>query len=144
MSSAIHTPFNEKHGTDARIDSTIKTEILQREKDNALPCALAFEIVEKCDVSPQQVGITLDLLNLRLTTCQMGLFGHKPKKKIVKPLADISPDLKDVINETVTDGRLACTAAWEIATRCKVRKMTVSNACEALKIKIKPCQLGAF
>ncbi len=84
MSSAIHTPFNEKHGTNARIDSTIKTEILQREKDNALPCALAFEIVEKCDVSPQQVGITLDLLNLRLTTCQMGLFGHKPKKKIVK------------------------------------------------------------
>ncbi len=144
MSSDIHTPFDEKHGTDAQMDTTIKAAITAREKDSSLPCALAFEIVEEHDVSPQLVGVTLDLLNFRLTTCQMGLFGHKPKKKIVKPLADISPDLNDAIAEAMVDGRLACAAAWEIANRCTVSKMTVSNACEALKIKIKPCQLGAF
>ena len=39
---------------------------------------------------------------------------------------------------------LTCHQAWSIASRFKVPKMTVSAACEALEIKIKPCQLGAF
>ena len=47
MSGTNHAPFNEKHDPDAQVNDAIKTEIMQREKDNSLPCALAFEIAEK-------------------------------------------------------------------------------------------------
>ena len=39
---------------------------------------------------------------------------------------------------------LAEKKAWEIAKRFEISKMKVSSVCEQLKIKIKPCQLGAF
>jgi len=39
---------------------------------------------------------------------------------------------------------LSCAVSWEIADALQLTRMAVSEACEALKIKIKPCQLGAF
>ena len=40
--------------------------------------------------------------------------------------------------------RLSCLSAWEIAEETGSTRMAISSACEKLKIKIKPCQLGAF
>jgi len=50
------------------------------------------------------------------------------------------------INEdgAMVDERLPCAAAWDIAAQAGISKMALSAACEALGIKIKPCQLGAF
>jgi hypothetical protein len=48
------------------------------------------------------------------------------------------------IREKLKNGKLACHRAWEIAAAFQVPKMAVSAACEAMQIKIKPCQLGAF
>jgi hypothetical protein len=48
------------------------------------------------------------------------------------------------INASLIDGRLPCLAAWEIAKRFGVAKAMISAACEAMKVKISPCQLGAF
>jgi PIN domain nuclease of toxin-antitoxin system len=39
---------------------------------------------------------------------------------------------------------LSCAAAWEIAKKINIPRMKVCAAAEALEIKIKPCQLGAF
>jgi len=55
-----------------------------------------------------------------------------------------SEDLKDAISDALIQGRLSCKNAWDIASRFKVHKMKVSGACEAMGIKIKHCQLGAF
>ena len=52
--------------------------------------------------------------------------------------------LTNAIQEARVDGNLSCEKAWEIARRFDVSKMKVSSVCEQLKIKIKPCQLGAF
>ena len=136
--------FKDKHGPETGMNEAARDAVLTHAKKNELPCALAFKIVDNLGVSPREVGVTLDLLNLRLIKCQMGLFGYKPSKKIVSPLADIPPGLKDKINSSQADQRLPCKAAWEIAESVEISKMTVSNACEALGIKIKPCQLGAF
>ncbi len=54
------------------------------------------------------------------------------------------PELEKEIRSRLSNGRLPCAAAWEIAAERKIPRMKVSSACEALKIKIKPCQLGAF
>jgi hypothetical protein len=44
----------------------------------------------------------------------------------------------------MTDNRLPCLAAWEIAEKLGIKRLDVCAACEHLRIKIKPCQLGAF
>ena len=65
-------------------------------------------------------------------------------KKIVKSNPSASPDLKKAIQDALTEGKLSCEKALDIAKRFKVSKMQVSGACEAMGLKIKPCQLGAF
>jgi len=136
--------FAQKHGQDAKPDILLKNEIINRAKENKIPCAVAFKIVKELQVSADAVGMTVDLINYRLVKCQLGLFGYQPNKKIVKPQNKVSEDLKDAISDALVQGRLSCKSAWDIASRFKVHKMKVSGACEAMGVKIKHCQLGAF
>lgn len=141
----MNQTLKEKHGTsDISIDPRIKDEILRRVKNNQLPCAVAFQIANFLDIPPAEVGKTADFLNIRLAKCQMGLFGYQPKKKIVKKISSINTDLKHAIENSLVDQKLTCAAAWRIANEFKVSKMTVSNTCETLGIRMKSCQLGAF
>ena len=136
--------FTQKHGPGAKPDIVLKNEITNRAKENKIPCAVAFEIAKELQVSADAVGMTVDLINYRLVKCQLGLFGYQPKKKIVKPQNKVSEDLKDAISNALVQGRLSCKSALDIASRFKVHKMKVSGACEAMGVKIKHCQLGAF
>jgi len=144
MNPSKKSSLQKKHTPGIKINEAIKDEIEKHVEDKQLPCAVAFAVAEKLMVTPQEVGVTLDLLNYKITKCQLGLFGYQPNKKRVKGLVDIPEDLKMAINEALVDNRLACKSAWQIAGNCHVGKMTVSSACETLGIKIKPCQLGAF
>jgi len=40
------------------------------------------------------VGGTIDLLEIHLNKCQLGLFGYSPKKMIVKPAENVTLDWK--------------------------------------------------
>ena len=144
MSSVEGKKYSKKHGSDAKVDVSIKEEILRRAKDDQLPCAVAFEIAKDLKRRPAEVGKSLDLLDLRFIKCQLGLFGYQPDKKIVKPQEEADQELKDAIAGSLTEGKLTCQAAWDIASRFAVPKMTVSGACEAAGVKISACQLGAF
>jgi hypothetical protein len=110
----------------------------------ALPCSVAFEISARTGKQPAEVGATADRLGIRLTTCQLGLFGYTPDKKIVAPAAVVEPELEQAIRAKLTGGRLACRDAWALAQAFHRTKLALSAACEALGVKIKPCQLGAF
>jgi hypothetical protein len=136
--------FSEKHESNAQLNEKIKDRIIRQTKKNELPCAVAFKIAAELNVSAAEVGKTADLLELMLVKCQLGLFGYTPQKKIVKPKAAENPDLASAIRDKRVDGKLSCENAWEIARRFDVSKMRVSSVCEQLKIKVKPCQLGAF
>jgi hypothetical protein len=141
MSSFKHS---KKHGSDEQPNAAIKIEIEKTGKNNELPCALAFKIAESLGVSPAEVGKTADLIGFELVKCQLGLFGYRPDKKIVKPKETAPQALKDAISAALVNGRLPCKSAWDIAGRFDVPKMNLSGVCEAMNIKIKPCQLGAF
>jgi hypothetical protein len=67
-----------------------------------------------------------------------------PEKRIVAKADRWDATLEKDIREALQDGRLPCAEAWAIARRRKVPRLTVANVCEALDIKIRPCQLGAF
>ena len=136
--------FSEKHGAAVKPNNAINNEVSKRAKNGELPCAVAFDIATELGVSPSAVGRTADLTNVKLIQCQLGLFGYKPKKKIVKPQGKANQDIGDAIRDRLVDGILPCKSSWDIAARFKVPRMTISAACEDVKIKIKECQLGAF
>ena len=136
--------FSQKHGNQTAVDPSIKEKMLARAKGSELPCAVAFKLAEELNQSPAEIGKTADLLEFELVKCQLGLFGYKPEKKIVTPKLPVDPKLEDAIRKSLIDGNLSCKHAWAIALNLSVSKMTVSAACEALNVKIKPCQLGAF
>lgn len=136
--------FADKHAFNSPLNERIKDHINRYAKNNELPCALAFKIAEELNVAPAEVGMTADLLEIMLVKCQLGLFGYSPSKKVVKPKAPENQNLERAIQDSLVEGDLSCEKAWDIARRFDVPKMTISAACEQLKIKIKPCQLGAF
>lgn len=125
-------------------ENVIAERILERAKNNELPCAAAFGLARRLYLSPVEVGRAADRLHVRLVKCQLGLFGYRPEKRIVRPAATVDPALADAIQKSLENGRLPCAAAWRLAERFQIGKMAVSAACETLGIKIKPCQLGAF
>mgnify|MGYP001819900131 CR=1 FL=1 len=144
MSQEKGKKFAEKHESNTQINNEIKDHIISRAKNNELPCAVAHKIAADLNVPPAEIGKTADLLEMMLVKCQLGLFGYTPEKKIVEPESAENPDLASAIQDARVDGNLSCENAWEIARRFDVSKMKVSSVCEQLKIKIKPCQLGAF
>jgi hypothetical protein len=144
MTHADKGKYAQKHPRETKVEDSLKQEVLQAAKENSVTCTVAEEIAGRKAVFSGDVGIALDILNINITECQLGLFGYKPQKKIVQPAKEVAPDLKQAINDVVNDGRLSCAAAWAIAKQLKLPRMKVSAACEALKIRIKPCQLGAF
>jgi hypothetical protein len=143
MPSEHTTKFKDKHGPDAKIDPSVADEIKRRISNDQLPCAVAFQVAQQLNSTPAAVGKTADLMNLKLTKCQLGLFGYTPHKKIINAQLP-EPALKQAIMDKQKDKRIACSTVWEIASAQNQSKMTVSGACEALNIRIKPCQLGAF
>jgi len=136
--------YAQKHSRETKVEDSLKQEIMQAVKENNVICVAAEEIAGRKAVSLSDVGIALDILNINITECQLGLFGYRPQKKIVQPAKEVAPDLKQAINDALSDGCLSCVASWAIAKQLKLPRMKVSAACEALKIRIKPCQLGAF
>ncbi len=136
--------YARKHGPKAVINSAIQDMLLTRALKGKLPCAVAFDLARNLDISPKDVGRTADLMEFRLVKCQLGLFGYYPKKSILKPLSSMNAALEKAILEELKDHRLPCKKAWEIAKRFGIHKIKLARACDALKIKIAPCQLGAF
>ena len=129
---------------DNQITAAITAAIQEQAREGMLRCAAAFRIVKELDVAPLAVGETADEMEVRLSRCQLGLFGYGEPKCIVEPAEEVSPELEQAIRKGLVEGRLPCVVAWEIAARFGMPKLHVANAAEKLEVRIRPCQLGAF
>ncbi|MFQ5444801.1 MAG: hypothetical protein ACE5DO_07430 [Desulfobacterales bacterium] len=136
--------FTAKHGPEIKLNRAIGDEISKRIKEKVLSCKDAFEIAEKLQVPAAEVGTSADLLGVNIIKCQLGLFGYGEEKKPVKSQTKPILDLEHAIENALVNGKLPCKSAWTIASRLNVQRLTVSRAGEAMGIKIKSCQLGAF
>ena len=136
--------YKAKHPSDIKINENIAKAVEKKSIDGMITCADAEIIADALRVTMRDVGLTVDMMEIRISKCQLGLFGYSPEKMIVKPADGVSDVLEKSIREALLNGRLPCAAAWNIATQFGIPKIKVSAACEALKIKVKPCQLGAF
>jgi hypothetical protein len=137
--------YAEKHGALTQLDQAITEAIRRHSVGGKLSCVAAFRIAEEMSIKPSKLGKALDLLEMKITECQLGLFGHeKGKRLVVKPADTVPPDLGKALRAGLVNGRLPCATAWEIAKRFDVPKMNITSACERLNLRIAQCQLGAF
>lgn len=149
MTCNSHDPnvkFAVKHPEGSEPNATVVQLLAMRPKyeKREISCALVHQLAKSAKVSSMEVGRTLDLLEYRINLCQLGLFGHKPVSKIMapaKPSDEIAQAIKAMLKE---DGSMPCVKIWELAKAFKLPKMTAASYCAYLKVKIKPCQIGAF
>lgn len=125
-------------------DPEITEAVTGRAVNGELPCLEAEGIAATLHKPLFKVGAALDMMEISITKCQLGLFGYHPSKKIVLPSEFIDSSLEEAIRNNLANGGLSCESAWKIAIALSVPKINVSSACEALRIKINSCQLGAF
>jgi hypothetical protein len=136
--------YAKKRSPELKLNPEIADAVKQGVSNGDISCAAAFKIVSKLKVTPHEVGIAIDLLEVPVIKCQLGLFGYGPPNKRVIAAETVSPPLEAAIREALVKGKLPCAQAWEIAVKFKIAKRGVTSACETLKIKVSSCQLGTF
>jgi len=112
-----------------------------------ISCADAEQVARSLELPMEEVGEALDARELHIVKCQLGLFGFGTARHsggVIAAAPEVSAELERQIREALVGGRMPCAAAWGIAAREGLGRIEVAEACEALGIKIKPCQLGAF
>ena len=144
MSKEHQEGYAGKHPESAHLEEKVASALSKVVENGRITCAAAHGVAKDLGRSPADIGMALDLMEVRLLRCQLGLFGYTPEKRIVTKPNQWDAKLEKDIREALKEGHLPCADAWAIARRRKVPRLTVANVCEALDIKIRPCQLGAF
>lgn len=120
--------------------------IEQARVEARLPCPAAFAVASRLGLEPQHVGEEATRRGLKVSLCQLGLFGHavEGKGRIVRSADAVARDLEDAIRSRLAEGKLPCRTAWDAAELLSLSRLEVANAAEALGIRISACQLGCF
>lgn len=136
--------YATKHPKGAVAAIAIARAVQEKRDEQGITCFAAHQIAETIGTSPKDVGIAIDLQEARIRKCQLGLFGYGAQHKALRPSTKITPELQSAIEQSLVEGRLPCAVAWRIAETLGLPRIEVANCCEALKIRINKCQLGAF
>jgi hypothetical protein len=139
--------YGAKHPPSITLNEQIAKAIQEKSAGGALACEMAEKISKDLEVKISEVGITADLLEIKIIKCQLGLFGwgEKPNHgKDIQVADSISLEMKSAIQKAAKNGLITCATLWRIADRLGAKRNLVSTACDTLKIKIRACQLGTF
>ncbi|MBI4296007.1 MAG: hypothetical protein HY667_02680 [Chloroflexi bacterium] len=126
-----------------------KEELLEEEVtaslvEGSLPCAVAFKVARKLQVTPRVVGDVADTLGIRIVNCQLGCFiVEKAVHGDVDSLL-VSETVMGRVKSSLIDGRLSCPAAFKVSRELKVARQEVGDAANKLRVKIVSCQLSCF
>lgn len=124
-------------------------ESLQRAmRDGKLPCEAGHRAARETGHAPGEAGAWADETGIRVSHCQLGLFGYGPKAegkhKIVRPAESVSPALLQAIQSRAEEGLITCAALWDVADTMGISRLDASGAAEALRVRVIECQLGCF
>jgi hypothetical protein len=129
------------------LDERVATAIREQHTGGEFPCGKAETIGRSLGVPLSEVGVALDLMEIKIGWCEIGLFGFETasgKHAGFVPADSVASEVEAAIRGALDEGKLPCAAAWAIADQQGLTRVEVGAACEALKIKIASCQLGAF
>jgi len=135
--------YGEKH-PGAERDPEIEKQVKQKISSGRISCADAHAVASALKVSPQKVGVAIDLLEAHIVDCELGLFGSGLQQPAGELSAEAEGLLRQAVEEALAQGRLPCAAAWKIAETLGIAKVAVKLACNRMNIKINQCQLGTF
>jgi hypothetical protein len=136
-----------KHPPGTRPNEQIAEAIREKSPGADLACGIGEKISKELKVDISEVGMTADLLEMKIKKCQLGLFGWGKKPdhgKEIRVANSVSAEMKNALEKATENGAVTCAAAWAIAGRLGTERKVVSGACETLGLKIRVCQLGAF
>ncbi|MDP2645743.1 MAG: hypothetical protein Q8P24_12455 [Desulfobacterales bacterium] len=139
--------YAAKHPKENTLNKKIAEAIRKMSPGGTLACGSAEKISGDLQFEIAQVGITADLLEVKIDKCQLGLFGwgQKPNHgKDIPAIDTVSGKIKNALDAAAENGAVTCASLWRIADQLGVNRKTVSATCDALKLKIRQCQLGAF
>ncbi len=128
----------------AKLDEKIAARLKEKISEKRISCAEAHSIAAELKVTPADVGTAIDLLEARIVKCQLGLFGHGREKNIPALSGKIDPDIEKAVKAALVNNKIACSTSWEIASRFNISRPMMAAVCESMKVKVSPCQLGAF
>ena len=130
------------------MDEHLHQAMLERLQDGKLPCNRAFAIAQTLDVEPLTVGLAANDAGIRVSRCQLGLFGYGPKAegkhKIVHAMDDVPERLAARLRAAADGENIPCDAIWKVADGLGFKRIEASSAVEAMGLKVSRCQLACF
>jgi hypothetical protein len=130
------------------MDERIHQAMLERLENGHLPCNQAFAIAQILGVEPLAVGLAANEADIRISRCQLGLFGYGPKAegkhKIVHPMENVPERLAARLRAEAESDSITCAAVWRAADGLGFGRLEASSAVEAMGLKVSRCQLGCF
>ncbi len=133
----------------AKPDARLAAEIQGRVLEGTLSCAEAFAVADGAGVSPLDVGRTADILRVKLSHCQLGLFGYPGQGKGWDRSGAGTGSAPDGLEAAIKrragrEARIACSDLWELAELYGVPRILAGDAADRIGIRVIACQLGAF
>ncbi|MBF0257557.1 MAG: hypothetical protein HQK62_01760 [Desulfamplus sp.] len=127
-----------------KIDAQISSALEKEAVNSTITCDHVHAVAKSFGKEAKDVGVQVDLMELRLKQCSLGLFGYEPDGKNFDENIEVSEELCAAIKKIAPNGRTTCIQCWDIASKLETTRLEIGSACEKLGIKIKKCQLGAF
>lgn len=130
------------------MDERMHRAMIERLENGQLPCNQAFAVAKILGVEPLSVGLAANEADIRISRCQLGLFGYGPKAegkhKIVHPMENVPERLAARLRAEAEGGGITCAAVWRAADGLGLTRLEASSAVEAMGLKVSRCQLGCF
>ena len=130
------------------MDDTLHLAMLSRLDAGHLPCAQAFAIAQALALDPLAVGRAADEAGIRISRCQLGLFGYgakaEGKHKIVHAVDNVPENLAALLRAGAESRDISCAAVWHVAAELHLSRLEAAGAVEAMGLRVSPCQLGCF
>ena len=103
MTSHDREHYSKKHSGERKVNPVIVNALEEKASDKKITCAGAFKIADTCGTTADEIGFTLDMIEIRIIRCQMGIFGYEPEKKVVKPMDNVPDELEEAIGTVSTE-----------------------------------------
>ena len=107
--------YAAKHPPGITLNEKIAESIREKSSNGGLACATGEKISKGLGVEMPEVGITADLLEIKINKCQLGLFGYGNKPDHGKDIQadDSVPDeMKRALEEASENGEVTCETLW--------------------------------
>jgi hypothetical protein len=130
------------------MDERLHQAMLDRLENGKLPCNQAHAIAQFLGVEPLTVGFAANEAEIRISRCQLGLFGYGPKAegkhKIVHAMDQVPERMAARLRAAADDGDITCAAVWKVADGLGYKRIEACSAVEAMGLKVSRCTLGCF